>query len=101
VRPGVPLPEQKQSDLRWIRQPFLDHADDHGFIVVHGHTIASQVDVRGNRIGLDTGAYRTGVLTAIGLEGADRWFLQTEPNSPAGENSPEQPSLVASRNQGW
>ncbi len=101
VRPGVPLPEQKQSDLRWIRQPFLDHEDDHGFVVVHGHTIANRVDVRRNRIGLDTGAYRTGVLTAMGLEGGERWFLQTEPISPAGENSPEQPSLVASRNQGW
>jgi serine/threonine protein phosphatase 1 len=101
VRPGVPLPEQKQSDLRWIRQPFLDNEDDHGFIVVHGHTIANQIDVRGNRIGLDTGAYRTGVLTAMGLEGRERWFLQTEPKSSAGENSPEQPSLVASRNLGW
>jgi serine/threonine protein phosphatase 1 len=101
VRPGVPLPEQKQSDLRWIRQPFLNNDGDHGFIVVHGHTIADRVDIRGNRIGLDTGAYRTGVLTAMGLEGPERWFLQTEPRSSAGENAPEQPSLVASRNQGW
>ena len=100
VRPGVPLPEQKQSDLRWIRQPFLDHEDDHGFIVVHGHTIAEQIDVRGNRIGLDTGAYRTGVLTTMGLEGRERWFLQTEPRSSAGENSPDEP-LVASRKLSW
>jgi serine/threonine protein phosphatase 1 len=101
VRPGVPLPEQKQSDLRWIRQPFLNSDDDHGFIVVHGHTIANQVDVRGNRIGLDTGAYRTGVLTAMGLEGRERWFLQTEPKSSSGTDSPEQPPLVASRELGW
>ena len=101
VRPGVPLPEQKQSDLRWIRQPFLDNDDDHGFIVVHGHTIADQIDVRGNRIGLDTGAYRTGVLTAMGLEGRERWFIQTEPKNSAGENSREGPPLVASRNLGW
>jgi serine/threonine protein phosphatase 1 len=101
VRPGVPLPDQSQSDLRWIRQPFLDNDDDHGFIVVHGHTIADQVDVRGNRIGLDTGAYRTGVLTAMGLEGGERWFLQTEPRSSAGEKSPEEPPLVASRDLGW
>ena len=77
VRPGVPLHEQSQGDLRWIRQPFLESGDSHGFVVVHGHTIAEEVDVRENRIGLDTGAYRTGVLTAVGLEGADRWFLQT------------------------
>ena len=99
VRPGVPLPEQKQSDLRWIRDPFLQNDDDHGYVVVHGHTIASQVDVRGNRIGLDTGAYRTGVLTAMGLEGRERWFLQTEPKSSS--VAPEQPPLVASRNLGW
>ena len=101
VRPGVPLPEQKQSDLRWIRQPFLDYDDDHGFIVVHGHTIAEQIDVRGNRIGLDTGAYRTGVLTVMGLEGGERWFLQTQPTSLVRENSPEEPPPVASRKLGW
>ena len=101
VRPGVPLPEQKQSDLRWIRHPFLDNEDDHGFIVVHGHTIANQIDVRGNRIGLDTGAYRTGVLTAMGLEGEERWFLQTDPNSSASVNSTDDPPKVASRNLGW
>ncbi len=82
VRPGVPLPEQTQADLRWIREPFLNNDDDHGFIVVHGHTIADEVDVRANRIGLDTGAYRSGVLTAMGLEGADRWFLQTACEEP-------------------
>ena len=77
VRPGVPLAEQSQADLRWIRQPFLDNQDDHGFVVVHGHTISEQVDVSRNRIGLDTGAYRSGVLTAMGLEGGERWFIQT------------------------
>ena len=77
LRPGVPLHEQSQADLRWIRQPFLESGDSHGFVIVHGHTICEEVDVRDNRIGLDTGAYRTGVLTAIGLEGTERWFLQT------------------------
>ena len=50
---------------------------DHGRIVVHGHTISETADMRPNRIGIDTGAYRTGVLTALGLEGPDRWLLQT------------------------
>ena len=77
LRPGVPLHEQSQADLRWIRRPFLEHDDSHGFVVVHGHTISEEVDVRDNRVGLDTGAYRTGVLTAMGLEGSERWFLQT------------------------
>lgn len=91
IRPGVPLSDQSQSDLRWIRQPFLENADDHGFIVVHGHTIAEQIDVRENRIGLDTGAYRSGVLTAMGLEGTERWFVQTDPNAAWVQASPESP----------
>lgn len=77
IRPRVGLADQRQTDLRWIRQPFLDDCEDHGFIVVHGHTIGEQVEIRSNRIGLDTGAYRTGVLTAMGIEGSERWFLQT------------------------
>lgn len=77
IRPGVELDEQLPQDLRWIRFPFLDDESDHGSIVVHGHTISRQIDVRDNRIGLDTGAYTTGVLSAIGIEGDDRWFIQT------------------------
>lgn len=77
IRPGVPLAKQAAPDLRWIREPFLDDRSDHGRIVVHGHTISEEVDERHNRIGLDTGAYWTGVLTAVGLEENERWFLQT------------------------
>ena len=77
IRPGVDLAEQSQSDLRWIRDPFLDDPTDHGFIVVHGHTISNSVDIASNRIGIDTGAYSTGVLTALAIEGPRRWFVQT------------------------
>jgi serine/threonine protein phosphatase 1 len=77
IRPGVALDVQQRSDLRWIRTSFLDSEADHGVVVVHGHTITDAVEVRPNRIGIDTGAYFTGVLTALGLEGAERWFLQT------------------------
>ena len=77
IRPGIPLAEQARADLRWIRDPFLTDRTEHGFIVVHGHTIREQVDECGNRIGIDTGAYRFGVLTALGLEGAERWYLQS------------------------
>lgn len=77
VRPGVPLAKQAAQDLRWIRAPFLDDETDHGRIVVHGHTISEEIDERPNRIGLDTGAYWSGVLTAVGLEMNERWFLQT------------------------
>ena len=100
IRPGVPLADQSQADLRWIREPFLENGDDHGFIVVHGHTIAEQVDVRDNRIGLDTGAYRSGVLTAMGLEGDERWFVQTEPKASRLQAAPEAPAVV-NQELGW
>lgn len=79
VRPGVALEQQRQSDLRWIREPFLFDETDHGFVVVHGHTISPEVDERPNRIGIDTGAYRTGVLTALVIEATDRRFIDTSP----------------------
>jgi serine/threonine protein phosphatase 1 len=78
IRPGVPIDEQNVSDLRWIREEFLDDKRPHGRVIVHGHTIFDRIQDRGNRIGIDTGAYATGRLTALGLEGADRWYLQTE-----------------------
>lgn len=84
IRPGVKIRDQTQADLRWIRQPFLEDATDHGLTIVHGHTISETVDERPNRIGLDTGAYRTGVLTAMAVEGTSRWFLDTAPDAEAG-----------------
>ncbi|MEO7634709.1 MAG: metallophosphoesterase [Sphingomicrobium sp.] len=77
IRPGVELDLQSQADLRWIRDPFLSDDSDHGFVVVHGHTITKDVDEQVNRIGIDTGAYRSGVLTALAIEGERRWFLDT------------------------
>ncbi len=76
VRPGVPLNRQKKSDLRWIREEFLSAREDFGAMVVHGHTISDQVEMRPNRIGIDTGAYCTGALTALGLCGTDQWVVQ-------------------------
>lgn len=75
IRPGIDLAHQDQFDLRWIREPFLSHEQEHGVIVVHGHTIVPDVEERANRICIDTGAYRSGVLTAVGIEGSDRWYL--------------------------
>lgn len=77
VRPGVPLDRQRPADLVWIREPFLLSDDDFGKRVVHGHTITSEPDVRANRIGIDTGAFCTGRLTCLVLEGTNVGFLST------------------------
>lgn len=77
IRPGVPLDEQRASDMRWIRRDFLDDDRDHGVMVVHGHSITEDVDERTNRIGIDTGAFASGKLTALGIEGTDRWVIST------------------------
>lgn len=77
IRPGVDLSRQARADLRWIRSPFLEDEHDHGRVIVHGHTISDAVEWRSNRIGIDTGAYRSGILTALGLEGEERWLLDT------------------------
>lgn len=80
IRPGVDLSLQSQVDLRWIRSPFLESGSDHGAIVVHGHSINPIVEERSNRIGIDTGAYRTGLLTALAIEGEKRWIIDTSPD---------------------
>jgi serine/threonine protein phosphatase 1 len=77
IHPDRPLAEQKKSDLRWIREQFVGHRGDLEKVIVYGHTIYDAIDERGSRIGIDTGAYASGVLTAIGLEGGERWYLQT------------------------
>lgn len=83
VRPGVALEDQKLSDLRWIRSSFLKSKEEFGKLIVHGHSKHDEVVVRPNRIGIDTGAYESGRLTALGLEGADRWFLVAGDDAPA------------------
>lgn len=77
IRPRVPLDEQSGGDLRWIRSEFLDYRGSHGPVVVHGHTICDDVQEKSNRIGIDTGAFASGRLTALGLEGGQRWYLST------------------------
>jgi len=77
IKPGLPLDRQSREQMIWIRDVFLESEGDHGVIVVHGHTIVHEVEWRPNRIGVDTGAYTTGRLTALVLEGAERRLLQT------------------------
>lgn len=77
IRPGVALEDQEHSDLRWIRHPFLTDEKEHGFVIVHGHTVVPRVEERRNRIGIDTGAYRSGVLTALAVQENRRWYIST------------------------
>ena len=76
IAPDVPIEEQRRQDLRWIREPFLSHEGRFGAIVVHGHTICDDPEDCGNRIGVDTGAYISGRLTALVLEGTQRRYLE-------------------------
>ncbi len=76
VRPGVPLHRQREQDLLWIRDEFLDDEQPSNKIVVHGHTPEEEPFQGRARIGLDTGAYVTGVLTAARLAGRSVKFLQ-------------------------
>jgi serine/threonine protein phosphatase 1 len=77
IRPGVSIRRQAPSDLLWIRREFLDSAVDHGCVVVHGHSVSTEVEMRANRIGIDTGAYSTDILTALYLEGEAQEILST------------------------
>jgi len=73
IRPGVPLPKQCEEDLLWIRNEFLQSEEDFGKFVVHGHTPVPKPDIRPNRINIDTGAYATGILTLLTIQG-ERMF---------------------------
>ena len=79
VRPGVPLAKQTKKDLLWIREGFLDGDHSHERIVVHGHSWNdARPVILPHRIGVDTGAYKTGILTAVRLEDGVVDFLSSD-----------------------
>lgn len=73
VRPGVPLSQQKRSHLVELREPFLSSTKDFGKVVVHGHTITDEPVLKPNRIGIDTGAWQWGPLTAVEVPSRRIW----------------------------
>jgi serine/threonine protein phosphatase 1 len=75
VRPGIALERQIKHDLMWIREPFLRSRRYHGKIIVHGHSVEPSICIRANRIGVDTGAHASGVLTGLVLQGDQAWSL--------------------------
>lgn len=88
IRPGVRLAHQIDSDLLWIRDEFTASTVDHGHIIVHGHTAVEQPEICRNRINIDTGAYLSGTLTCLVLQGHSQRFISvetgTEPASSPG-----------------
>jgi serine/threonine protein phosphatase 1 len=68
IKPSVPLSRQIEQDLLWIREEFLTSNEDFGKIVVHGHTPTHAIEVRPNRINIDTGAYATGRLSCLVID---------------------------------
>ena len=76
ARPGQPLDRQTERDLMWIRNSFLDSEVAFEKVVVHGHTPTQEVHVDHRRIGVDTKAYGSGVLSAVRLEGDGRTLVQ-------------------------
>lgn len=75
IRPGIPMPQQTETDLVWIRGGFLEDTRDHGFLVVHGHTALDHPTHYGNRLNIDSSAAYGGPLTAVVIEGRDVWLL--------------------------
>ncbi len=75
IRPGIPFARQREEDLLWIRDAFLSHEALFEKVIVHGHTPVMEPQIRTNRINIDTGAYATGRLTCLRLEGEDIQLL--------------------------
>jgi serine/threonine protein phosphatase 1 len=75
IRPDISIEQQDVNDLIWIRNEFLESTRDHERFIVHGHTPVPHPDIRSNRINIDTGAWRTGTLTCIAIEGSAILFL--------------------------
>ena len=82
IRPGIPMPQQHETDLVWIRAGFLEDTRDHGFLVVHGHTALDNATHYGNRVNIDSSAAYGGPLTAIVIEGRDVWRLTAKGRVP-------------------
>lgn len=76
INPDAALEDQTEDDFLWMREPFLSSTKDHGFTVVHGHSPSKEVQNRGNRIGIDTGAVFGRKLSCLVLEDADQALLE-------------------------
>ncbi len=82
IRPGVALDQQTETDLVWIRSPFLEDTRSHGPLIVHGHTAIDRPRHYGNRLNIDSGAAYGGPLSAVAIEGRDVFHLAYDGRMP-------------------
>lgn len=82
LRPGIPLKDQSEDDLLWIRTGFLEDPRDHGALVIHGHTAIRAATHHGNRVNIDSSAAYGGPLTAVAIEGWQVWLLGPTGRTP-------------------
>ena len=97
IRPGVPVADQDEKDLLWIRQDFLGSEAPLGVFVVHGHTPVAEPEMRSNRLNIDTGAFATGRLTCAIIEGPTIMAMSTDTEchtSPAPVQSQSAPYVL-------
>lgn len=79
IKPGLPMDQQVEDDLTWIRKPFLEDTRDHGALIIHGHTAIDAPTHYGNRVNIDSSVAYGGPMSAIVVEGRDVWQI-----TPAG-----------------
>ncbi|MDA9224002.1 MAG: metallophosphoesterase family protein [Tateyamaria sp.] len=75
IRPMVPISNQSEEDLIWIRHEFHEYRSPHPKLIVHGHTPVNKAAHYGNRVNLDTGAGYGKPLTAAVFEAGQAWLL--------------------------
>jgi serine/threonine protein phosphatase 1 len=79
VNPNYSLSNQRPEDMLWIRDEFIEAKEPFEKIIVHGHTVTATAELLANRIGIDTGAYASGILTCLVLQGDQQRLIQTQP----------------------
>ena len=87
IRPGVALEKQTETDMIWLRAPFLDFTGSFGPLVIHGHTAIDAATHYGNRVNIDSSAAYGGPLSAVAVEGREVFLLTPRgrvPLQPAG-----------------
>lgn len=78
IDPDKPIDQQSEHDLMWIRKRFLGQDRKLSRFVIHGHSARRSPIIGRSRLGIDTGAYSTGRLTAARIGPAGISLLETD-----------------------